>query len=159
MVAALEDEHRAPGARQVGGGDEAVVPAADDHDVVSGVARHQSANRWRVDRHEAVDVVDVAVELGDDDRVLLARLDAQVLDRRLVALGQRALLGVGAGDLARQLRVAAQRGGQRLDVGLGRAAVERVHAVDDEAAEGHAVVARACPRRRSPPAPARARAR
>ncbi len=46
VVAALEDEHRAPGARQVGGGDEAVVPAADDHDVVSGVARHQSANRW-----------------------------------------------------------------------------------------------------------------
>ena len=74
----------------------------------------------RVDRHEAVDVVHVAVELGDDDRVLLARLDAQVLDRGGVALGQRALLGVGARDLARQLRVAAQRGGQRLDVGLGR---------------------------------------
>ena len=46
VVAALEDQHRAPGARQVGGGDEAVVPAADDHGVVSRVARHQSANRW-----------------------------------------------------------------------------------------------------------------
>ena len=46
VVAALEDQHRAPGARQVGGGDQAVVPAADDHGVVSRVGCHQSANRW-----------------------------------------------------------------------------------------------------------------
>ena len=99
VVAALEHEHRAPRARQVGGGDEAVVAAADDDGVVSRVARHQSANRCAWIGDEPVDVVHVAVELGDDDRVLLARLHAQPLDRRLVALGERALLGVGARDL------------------------------------------------------------
>jgi hypothetical protein len=47
VVAALEDEHRAPGAGQVRRGDEPVVAAADDHGVVARVGRraHPEANR------------------------------------------------------------------------------------------------------------------
>ena len=69
VVAALEHEHRAPRAGQVRGRDQAVVAAADDHRVVSAVLRHQSANRWRVDRHQPVDIMHIAVEVRDDDRV------------------------------------------------------------------------------------------
>ena len=44
MLAALEHEHGAPGAGEVGGGDEAVVAAADDHGVV---ARHRGGHDTR----------------------------------------------------------------------------------------------------------------
>ena len=43
MVAPLEHEHGAPGAGEVGGGDEAVVAAADDHGVM---ARHGGGPRY-----------------------------------------------------------------------------------------------------------------
>ena len=77
VVAALEHEHRAPGARQVGGGDEAVVAAADDHHVVSRSRAPSVREQVRVDRHEPVDVVHVAVELGDDDRVAARPVSAR----------------------------------------------------------------------------------
>ena len=47
VVAALEHQHRAPGAREVRRGDQAVVAAADDDRIVLGVRAHQSANKCR----------------------------------------------------------------------------------------------------------------
>src|SRR4051812_45367608 len=67
-----------------------------------GVARsRRSARREQVTVHgdEPVDVVDVAHQLRDDDRVGVARLRAQPLDRGGVALGEGPRLGVCARDL------------------------------------------------------------
>ena len=40
----FEDQHREPGAREVGGGREAVVPGADHHDVVGAALRSHRPN-------------------------------------------------------------------------------------------------------------------
>src|SRR3954454_10017262 len=55
-----------------------------------------------VDRDEPVDVVDIARARGHDDRVGIAGLGAQPLDRGGVAVRERALLGVRARHLRRQ---------------------------------------------------------
>ena len=83
----------------------------------------------------------------------------QPLDRRGVALGDRERLAVGPRDLRRELRaeLLAELGGDRLRRREPPvAAVELVHAVDDQAAERHRATRAACGGRRSPPRPARA---
>ena len=115
-----------------------------------------------VDCQQPVDVVDVAVELGNDDRVALAglaRTAARSPPRRASASARasprsarpsRASLSPSFG---REQRGDAARSGSRSP------ARRAVHAVDDQAAERASPPRAACRGRRSPPRPARARAR
>ena len=53
VLAPLEHEHRAPGAGEIGGGDQRVVAAADDHGVVGDAAEYPSAPRRRAGARRA----------------------------------------------------------------------------------------------------------
>ena len=83
---------------------------------------------------EPVDVVHVVLELGDADRRRRPQLRLEVVDRRVVARGERGLVvrrvGHPLGQLVAELLDQLVR---HLPVGPRR----RVHAVDDHAAERH----------------------